>query len=364
MLEVLVKANPTKVAEVPIQFDERHAGESKFDSKQMVAYLKHLFLLILYKHKKIVKFGLIGITGMAIHFPLLYILTDFIGLLYILSAILAIIATSTSNYFLNHLWTFNDRATSSHATGWTKYQVLSATTDGVYLGLLALFVEVFGLWYMLGAILSIIIVFPVKFGVASTFIWSRKRNPDAADYDWVSFYKGNLMQKWWKGNIANIVWNWIPASSALLDIGCGSSPIISHYPNAIGIDINNEKLAFIKNKCPTTAIKAMSADSLIFKDNNFDYVLCVETIEHLQEPEKVISEISRVVKSGGKVIIATPDYGRLWWYLAERFTPTREQHINKFTKKKLDELCKTFGLSLISYKYVAGCDYIGLYRRN
>ena len=37
MLEVLVKANPTKVVEVPIQFDERQAGKSKFNSKQMIA---------------------------------------------------------------------------------------------------------------------------------------------------------------------------------------------------------------------------------------------------------------------------------------------------------------------------------------
>lgn len=50
MLEVLVKAKPAKVMEVPIQFKDRQLGKSKFTFKQTIAYLKHLFLLALYKY--------------------------------------------------------------------------------------------------------------------------------------------------------------------------------------------------------------------------------------------------------------------------------------------------------------------------
>ncbi len=366
MLEILLKANPTAVKEVPIIFAVRQAGKSKFNTKQVIAYLEHLFLLALHKYKAIVRFGLIGISGAAIHFSLLYVLTDIAGLWYILSAIFSIIAASTSNYFLNHIWTFRDRAISSHILGWAKYQVLSAITDVMYLGMLAMFVEVAGLWYMAGALLAVLIIFPVKFIVASTMIWGKKLDPNTANYEWDSFYKGSPIQKWWKQNIAKAIWEWIPTSSSLLDIGCGSSANISHYPNAIGIDINKEKLAFIKEKLPSITVKTMSADMeilMMFGENNFDYVLCIEVLEHLPRPEVTIACISRVLKPGGQVIIATPDYSRLLWKIAEKFTPYRKQHIARFTRKSLEALCKKYGLVPTKHKYIARCDLIELFEK-
>jgi len=363
MLEVLVKANPTKVVEVPIVFEERQAGESKFNSKQMIAYLKHLFLLVLYKYQALLKFGVIGLSGAVIHFALLYTLTDIAHFWYIFSAILSIIAASTSNYILNHKLTFTDRQISNHLLGWVKYQAMSGITDGMYLGLLALFVEIAGMWYMAGALLAVLIIYPVKFAVASTVIWSKKISTREASYEWNAFYKGSLVQKWWKQSIAKTVWEWVPVSSTLLDIGCGSSPVISHYPNAVGIDTNKEKLTFIKEKCPTITVKAMSADMLMFGENSFDYILCIEVLEHLPRPELTVAMISNVLKVGGKVVIATPDYSKPLWHIAEKFTPYKEEHITQFTRKSLEEVCKKYGLTPIRHKYIATCDLIELFEK-
>jgi dolichol-phosphate mannosyltransferase len=49
MLEILVKSG-MKAIEVPITFDVRKNGESKFNKKQAVAYLKHIGLLMKYKY--------------------------------------------------------------------------------------------------------------------------------------------------------------------------------------------------------------------------------------------------------------------------------------------------------------------------
>lgn len=46
---------------------------------------------------------------------------------------------------------------------------------------------------------------------------------------------------------------------------------------------------------------------LPFSDQQFDNILCFETVEHFPQPEKFIKEISRVVKKGGEVIITTPN---------------------------------------------------------
>lgn len=49
---------------------------------------------------------------------------------------------------------------------------------------------------------------------------------------------------------------------------------------------------------------------LPFADQEFDTVLCFETIEHLSEPEQFVRELGRVTKSGGAMILTTPNV--LW----------------------------------------------------
>ncbi len=76
MLEILVKANPTLVRELPIQFEKRVAGKSKLSSKQIVAYIKHLCLLLLYKHKKVIKFFTIAGVMFVLSAVLIYFFTE------------------------------------------------------------------------------------------------------------------------------------------------------------------------------------------------------------------------------------------------------------------------------------------------
>ena len=43
-----------------------------------------------------------------------------------------------------------------------------------------------------------------------------------------------------------------------------------------------------------------------FDDNTFDTIICGEVIEHLEEPEKLIKELTRITKKGGRVLITCP----------------------------------------------------------
>jgi len=175
MLELLVKGKVEQVAEVSLQFGTRHRGESKLKGGVIRDYLVQLTQLYLYKFRWL-RFGLVGAIGATIGFPVLYTLTEVVGLFYVVSAVVAIVCASTSNYFLNNRWTFQEKhraGLKDHLAGWLNYQWMSAAGDGLYLGLLVFLTEVVGLWYMLSAAVSLVVVFALKFNFANAVIWGK-----------------------------------------------------------------------------------------------------------------------------------------------------------------------------------------------
>ena len=52
---------------------------------------------------------------------------------------------------------------------------------------------------------------------------------------------------------------------------------------------------------------ACNACDLLFKDDVFDVVVAGDLIEHFMNPQRFLSEARRVLKKGGKLVIATPN---------------------------------------------------------
>jgi len=104
--------------------------------------------------------------------------------------------------------------------------------------------------------------------------------------------------------------NYIPPASMVLDIGCGKGEITCRLAEVrdditlVASDIDRAALETIDRK----NLKAVesSAEKLPLSDSSFDVVLCLELLEHVEDDEAVISEISRVLKTGGVVIFSTP----------------------------------------------------------
>lgn len=59
-------------------------------------------------------------------------------------------------------------------------------------------------------------------------------------------------------------------------------------------------------------IKNAEGENLPYKDNTFDVVTSLYTLEHVQDVKKVLSESTRVLKSGGYLYIVVPNYGSFW----------------------------------------------------
>ena len=95
----------------------------------------------------------------------------------------------------------------------------------------------------------------------------------------------------------------------VLDIGTGKGEFIAVlnrvFPNAkiIGVDPGLDSLIEAKHSYPEIQFREMVAENLHFKDNSFDVVSISMALHHLPAIEKSFSEIKRVVKPGGWIIV-------------------------------------------------------------
>lgn len=98
----------------------------------------------------------------------------------------------------------------------------------------------------------------------------------------------------------------------VLDVGTDDGDFIrvlmktlKDYKSFTGIDISDEELEKARNQFKDAPVElmVMNAESMVFKDNQFDTVCMSYTIHHLENIDAVLTEMHRVVKPGGHFII-------------------------------------------------------------
>jgi phosphatidylethanolamine/phosphatidyl-N-methylethanolamine N-methyltransferase len=99
---------------------------------------------------------------------------------------------------------------------------------------------------------------------------------------------------------------------SVLEVGVGTGLSLDRYGPGIevtGIDLSREMLdkAISKverlNLVRVRELRQMDARSLAFPDGHFDTVTAMHVLSVVPEPERVMAEIARVCKPGGKVVI-------------------------------------------------------------
>lgn len=134
----------------------------------------------------------------------------------------------------------------------------------------------------------------------------------------------------------------------VIDLGCGKGRFLhvlkSKFPNSYlyGLDISEEMLRF----CPE-GIETICGSILDIKypDSYFDYVFCVETLEHALRIENAIKEMVRILKNGGKIIIIDKNAAKLG---ALKLEPWEQW----FEPEKIIKLLQKYGVKA-HYKPIA-----------
>jgi len=99
----------------------------------------------------------------------------------------------------------------------------------------------------------------------------------------------------------------------VLDVACGEgygSALLAQVARAVvGVDIDAAVIAAARSEFPrpNLTFEVGDAGALPLPDAAFDVVVSFETLEHLRDQEQFLSEIRRVLRPGGLLILSTPD---------------------------------------------------------
>ena len=198
-------------------------------------------------------------------------------------------------------------------------------------------------------------------------LWRLRNSIHSADYDERAFYSIIPIQRYWQRRRHRITTFWARGASRILDAGCGSSVIIQSLNNAIGMDVNFDKLRFLSRR--GIPLLRGSSFELPFKDGSFDCVISSQVIEHIRYDEVLFAEMWRVLKPGGILVIGTPDYATLGWRIIEpiygRLMPGgyRDEHITHYTRESLTSVLTRQGFIHEETAYIARSELIMRFRR-
>ncbi len=175
--------------------------------------------------------------------------------------------------------------------------------------------------------------------------------------------RNNLLQKYWHNhkwdNLSRFLEN---RRAKLLDIGCAdgttTSQISRLFPKLqiTGVDKYAKAIQYASKTKPHIKFINADAHKLPFKNNSFDFVVAIETLEHLHEPDQALSEIYRVLKKKGYLIVVQDTdsllFRTIWWFWTKwKGSVWNHSHINCLNPKELLKKVRDSGFKVKKLGY-------------
>ncbi|HEY4003005.1 MAG TPA: methyltransferase domain-containing protein, partial [Candidatus Xenobia bacterium] len=92
---------------------------------------------------------------------------------------------------------------------------------------------------------------------------------------------------------------------AILDVGCGAgflcNPLAREGFDMTGLDVSAHSLEVARRYDDTGTVRYAqgTGEAISFADETFDAVCCMDVLEHVDSPARVVSEMARVLRPGG-----------------------------------------------------------------
>ncbi|MCS7203728.1 MAG: class I SAM-dependent methyltransferase [Thermodesulfovibrio sp.] len=142
----------------------------------------------------------------------------------------------------------------------------------------------------------------------------------------------------------------ISVSKYILDIGCGPGESLDYIKRYVNSDAELFGIDLDRNKNLSEFVNFFQVDvdenKLPFHDSFFDIVISTFVLEHLKNPQKLFTEVKRVLKNRGYFYCVTENYTSI--FLPGKFNfysdPT---HVRPWTKESLKALAQMCGFEVI-----------------
>ena len=151
-------------------------------------------------------------------------------------------------------------------------------------------------------------------------------------------------------------------AETILDAGCGegglAARIAPHCRTLHAIDIAPSALDSRHNVLANLRFQPMNVENLAFEDGFFDQIVCVETLEHLLNPQHALKEFKRTLKPGGRLVITYPTINRsLIKRIQQKCGIGRRleisEHLHEWSYEEIVQHGESAGLELVNSEGVA-----------
>ena len=150
----------------------------------------------------------------------------------------------------------------------------------------------------------------------------------------------------------------------VVDVGCGygfaTKTLAKERTDLMvyGIDKDKKRIFEAKRDKEGVTFQFARAERIPFKDKYFSAVMSLEVIEHVDDPKKVLNEISRVLKPEGIFFLTTPlegDPSNFYGFLYKHFNYDPHKnlygHIQKFSLTSLKQMIRKSNFKVLNTKF-------------
>lgn len=199
-------------------------------------------------------------------------------------------------------------------------------------------------------------------------LWQQRNSILSADYDDRAYDSVIPLQRYWQRQRFRLITELIAGEGPVLDVGCGSSRILSALPKgSLGVDILFRKVRYAR-RFGIPLVHA-SGFHLPVADGSFPCVVCSQVIEHVPKDTTILDELCRALAPGGRLVIGTPDYDHWEWRLTEKlygfFAPGgyADEHIAHYSRRELLDIFTARGFAHEATRYILRGELIMAFRK-
>lgn len=149
----------------------------------------------------------------------------------------------------------------------------------------------------------------------------------------------------------------LPTGSKVLDVGCGRGVMLRALLDlgheAHGVEIAPEAASGADPRAQIRIAPELSEAG--YDDNTFDAVILWHVLEHLPQPDKTLNEISRILRPGGRLVLAVPNFAS-WqsrYSAQDWFHLDLPRHLYHFTPDTIQRLLACSGFQCDSVRHLA-----------